>query len=107
MAFLARLLASLPLLIVSPLVMVVSACSLALTDLAWRLFGSKSAPADSQPRRDAASVVIPNWNGRDLLAKYLPYLERALAANPANEIVVVDNGSTDGSAEFVRQSFPA
>jgi GT2 family glycosyltransferase len=106
MAFLARLLASLPLLIVSPLVMAAAACSLALTDLAWRFFGSKSAPADTQPRRDAASVVIPNWNGRDLLAKYLPYLEQALAANPANEIVVVDNGSTDGSAEFVRQNFP-
>ncbi len=106
MAFLTRLLASLPLLIVSPLLMAVAACSLALTDLAWRLFGSKSAPADRQPRCESASVVIPNWNGRDLLAKYLPYLERALAANPANEIVVVDNGSTDGSAEFVRQNFP-
>src|SRR5579872_7032690 len=104
MAFLTRLLSSLPLLIVSPLLIAAAACSLALTDLAWRIFGSKAAPADRQPRRDSASVVIPNWNGRDLLAKYLPYLERALAANPANEIVVVDNGSTDGSAELDRKS---
>src|ERR1700722_11661145 len=106
MAFLARLIASLPLLIVSPLVVALSACALALTDLAWRLLGSKSVPTDTRPRRDAASVVIPNWNGRDLLAKYLPYLEQALAHNAANEIVVVDNGSSDGSAEFVRQNFP-
>jgi O-antigen biosynthesis protein len=51
-------------------------------------------------------VVIPNWNGKDLLAKYLPSVVAALAGNPANEIVVVDNGSTDGSAEFVRTAFP-
>ena len=53
-----------------------------------------------------ASVVIPNWNGRDLLAKYIPPLLDALAGNPANEIVVVDNGSEDGSAEFLRENFP-
>ena len=56
--------------------------------------------------RTAASVVIPNWNGRDLLAKYLPSIVTALASNPDNEIIVVDNGSSDGSAEFVSQNFP-
>ncbi|MGA3040392.1 MAG: glycosyltransferase, partial [Bryobacteraceae bacterium] len=53
-----------------------------------------------------ATVVIPNWNGRDLLERYLPSVIAALSHNPANEIIVVDNGSTDGSSEFVRQAFP-
>jgi GT2 family glycosyltransferase/glycosyltransferase involved in cell wall biosynthesis len=62
--------------------------------------------APSAASAGAASVVIPNWNGKDLLAKYLPSVVAALAGNPANEIVVVDNGSTDGSAGFVRAAFP-
>ncbi len=60
-----------------------------------------------RPDHSAATVVIPNWNGRDLLAKYLPSVIEALASNPRNEIlVVVDNASTDGSAEFLRSQFP-
>ena len=50
--------------------------------------------------------MIPNWNGRDLLEKYLPSVAAALAGNPDNEIIVVDNGSTDQSAEYVRTQFP-
>ena len=50
--------------------------------------------------------MIPNWNGRDLLEKYLPSVIAATRDNPANEIIVVDNGSTDGSADFVRERFP-
>ena len=66
----------------------------------------RRSAASTDARRSAASVVIPNWNGKDLLAKYLPSVAAALAGNPDNEIVVVDNGSTDGSAEFVRTAFP-
>ena len=106
MAFWKRLGRALPLLIVSPLVMVVSALSMAALDLCWLLFGRRRKPVNSAPNRDAASVVIPNWNGRDLLEKYLPSVEVALAGNAANEIIVVDNGSTDGSAAFVRERFP-
>ena len=56
MAFLARLLASLPLLIVSPFVMIVSACALALTDLVWMLAGRKRPPADISPRRSNVDI---------------------------------------------------
>ena len=51
--------------------------------------------------------MIPNWNGRDLLGKYIPSIIEALAGNPDNEIIVVDNGSEDGSAEFLREHFPS
>ncbi len=106
MSRLARLLRAIPLLLFSPLMLLAAALALALTDLAWLLFGYKRAPAAQACRRDAASVVIPNWNGRDLLEQYLPSVEAALAGHPHNEIIVVDNGSSDGSADFVRRAFP-
>ena len=50
------------------------------------------------------SIVIVNWNGRHLLARCLP---RVLAQDWADaEVVVVDNGSTDGSADWVETHFP-
>jgi len=97
------------LLILSPIMWLATVLSLALTDLLWRLCGAGSQPAatsQAAPLPAAASVVIPNWNGRDLLERYLPSVIAALAGNPENEIIVVDNGSSDGSAEFVRRAFP-
>src|SRR5262245_38458394 len=106
MAFLARFLTALPLLIFSPLVMAISACALALADLLWRIFGAKSTGAEIRPRDNAATVVIPTWNGRDLLERYLPSIEAALSGNPANEVLIVDNGSTDGTVDFLRTRHP-
>jgi hypothetical protein len=107
MALLKRILRALPLLAVSPLLVALAALALAATDLAWFLFGRRKAcPQQARPVPTAASIVIPNWNGKDLLEKYLPSVVEALAANPAHEIVVVDNGSTDGSAAFVKSAFP-
>lgn len=63
------------------------------------------APA-TRPNTGAASVVIPNWNGKDLLEKYLPSVVKAMGGHPDNEVIVVDNGSEDGSAAFVREHFP-
>lgn len=55
------------------------------------------------------SIVIPNWNGKALLAKYLPSVINAAKQLGSNlkEIIVVDDGSTDNSAEFVIQNFPS
>jgi N-acetylglucosaminyl-diphospho-decaprenol L-rhamnosyltransferase len=45
------------------------------------------------------SVVVVTWNA-------LPWLEQCLESVRGREIVVVDNGSTDGTVEFVRERFP-
>ncbi|MBI4460431.1 MAG: glycosyltransferase [Acidobacteria bacterium] len=65
---------------------------------------SASPPAKAYQRPRNASIVIPNWNGKELLAKYLPTV--LAACRPADEVIAVDNASTDGSAEFIRHRFP-
>jgi len=51
------------------------------------------------------SVVILNWNTRDLLSRFLPALTRSLEGLDA-ELVVADNASSDGSVEMLRDCFP-
>ena len=48
------------------------------------------------------AVVIPNWNGLDTIQECLDSVLKQ-----TREIIVVDNGSTDGSLEFIRSSYPA
>src|SRR5690349_5141527 len=105
MQFLKRFLLALPLLILSPLILL-APVALLLTDIIWMILGKRPSGPPVITASDAATVVIPNWNGRDLLEKYLPSVIEALSGNVNNEIIVVDNGSTDGSAEFVLQTFP-
>ncbi|MDH4220386.1 MAG: glycosyltransferase family 2 protein [Candidatus Aminicenantes bacterium] len=50
------------------------------------------------------SVIIPNWNGRHFLRNCLDSLRTQSYQDL--EIILVDNGSTDGSAEFVKTFFP-
>lgn len=52
------------------------------------------------------SVVIVNWNTRDLLRQTLATLYSETQGINF-ETIVVDNGSTDRSAEMVRDEFPA
>ena len=49
--------------------------------------------------------MIPSRNGRDLLRAQLPGIARELASGPA-EIIVVDNGSTDGTAAWLAAEWP-
>jgi len=110
MPFLKRVLRALPFLLLSPFLVALAMAALAIADLLWKVFGRKVGPVGQTSAFEAggagASVVIPNWNGKDLLAKYLPWVIRALSGSPGNEIVVVDNGSTDGSVDFLRAAFP-
>ena len=46
------------------------------------------------------SVVIPNWNSGSLLRRCLASLQSQVTDHPY-EIIVVDDGSTDGSADHV------
>jgi len=51
------------------------------------------------------SVIVVNWNTRDLLRECLAALHAADLPAPA-ETIVVDNASTDGSVDMVRGEFP-
>ncbi|HCO67924.1 MAG TPA: glycosyl transferase family 2, partial [Dysgonomonas sp.] len=51
------------------------------------------------------AIVILNWNGKDLLEKYLPFLLKYTDTTIA-DIVIADNHSTDGSIEFLKTNYP-
>ena len=106
MALLWRVLRNLPLLILSPFLIGVPALLIALADLLRKLAPKKPLAPNTRPNTSAASIVIPNWNGRDLLEKYIPSIIEATKHNPANEIIVVDNASEDGSAAFLKSTHP-
>jgi GT2 family glycosyltransferase len=50
------------------------------------------------------SVIIPNWNGASHLPTCLESLRRQ--TYPRVEIVIADNGSTDGSLELLAHDYP-
>lgn len=51
------------------------------------------------------SVIVVNWNTRKLLEQCLGSVYET-AGSLAVEVIVVDNGSSDGSVEMVRERFP-
>jgi GT2 family glycosyltransferase/glycosyltransferase involved in cell wall biosynthesis len=57
------------------------------------------------PTSDVA-VIIPNWNGKQHLVSCLTSLRQLDADGPSPRILLVDNGSTDGSVQLVRKRFP-
>jgi len=53
-----------------------------------------------------ATVIVVNYNGREHLADCFPSLASLLYPRDKLEIIMVDNGSRDGSVEFIRDNFP-
>ncbi|MCK5814666.1 MAG: glycosyltransferase family 2 protein [Flavobacteriaceae bacterium] len=51
------------------------------------------------------AIVILNWNGKELLEKFLPSI---IAHSPVElcDIYVADNASTDDSITFIKEQFP-
>jgi len=59
------------------------------------------AAALASGRPAGISAVIPSRNGRDLLETCLPGIQ------DADEIIIVDNGSDDDTASWLRQAWPS
>lgn len=59
----------------------------------------------NQPVNPDVSVIIINWNTRDLLAECLETVLKH-AGSVTVELIVVDNASTDGSQIMLQQRFP-
>jgi GT2 family glycosyltransferase len=64
--------------------------------------------AHAQPEPVAAdiSVVVVNWNTRDLLAQCLQSVAEHVPTGLSTQVVVVDNASTDGSIAYMRCEWP-
>ena len=50
------------------------------------------------------AVVILNWNGKEMMRRFLPSVVNYSVG--AAEVIVADNGSTDGSLEMLAAEFP-
>jgi hypothetical protein len=50
------------------------------------------------------SVIVLNWNGKAYLKECLDSLRNQTFKN--FEVILVDNGSTDGSIEYIKNNFP-
>ena len=61
--------------------------------------GPVRSPRPSRHRAERVSVVMVTKNRRDLLERCLDAL--AAQTRPADEVLVVDNGSTDGTADLL------
>lgn len=52
------------------------------------------------------AIVILNWNGKELLEKFLPSIQK-YSNLPNVTIVVADNASTDDSIHFIQHNYPS
>ena len=53
------------------------------------------------------AVVILNWNGREMMRKYLPSVLKCSCTGGLDcSVIVADNASTDGSLDMLKAEFP-
>lgn len=52
------------------------------------------------------AVIILNWNGAEMMRRFLPEVVRTTPATVA-DVIVVDNGSTDDSLKVLAEEFPS
>lgn len=65
----------------------------------------KYLDGEDQSVEVAVSVIIVNWNTKDILQNSLDSIYQTID-NLSYEIIVVDNASSDGSQEMLRQRYP-
>lgn len=52
------------------------------------------------------SIIILNWNSRHYLDRCLASISQTIPANIKKEIIVIDNGSADGSVPHIKKTYP-
>jgi GT2 family glycosyltransferase len=57
--------------------------------------------------KKSISVILPNYNGKHLLEKYIPSVEKALEKAQIDfEIIIIDDASKDDSVNFIKEKYP-
>ena len=54
----------------------------------------------------STAVVILNWNGKDFMKKFIPLILSRTDFSDGSALYVADNGSQDGSVEWLRETWP-
>lgn len=84
------------------------ALTLLVDALAWPFTRRRGRPT-VRPARDveSASVITVSWNGKHFLEQLLPSVKAEFERSPGNhEMIVVDNGSEDGTVEWLHREHP-
>jgi GT2 family glycosyltransferase len=65
------------------------------------------APPGGEDSSSAVTIVLPNYDGAELLRRFLPsVMDAARGIEPPAGVLVVDDASTDDSVRILREEFP-